>query len=171
MFQATDPGTGRLTMMDRHPRRRRRSCATDAPGDDAIDSYTSSCALLPADKIAELEYPWRVERTEQHVDKFGGRGLATAAASACDATTALLAHRAEGMYYVEQLDPRFAAAGRRGGGPGAPGRGSLIRAARAGEWEPVARGKGYLHLARGDVVAFVGAGGGGYGRSRSSPST
>jgi N-methylhydantoinase B len=71
VIQATDPRTGRPTIM------------TDilgggggarpgAAGDAAIDSYTSNCALLPAE-IAELEYPWRIDRTEL-VHGSGGRG-------------------------------------------------------------------------------------------------
>jgi N-methylhydantoinase B len=157
VFQAIDPRTGRLTMMT-DILGGGGGARPDAPGDDAIDSYTSSCALLPAE-IAELEYPWRVERTEL-VEGSGGPGRHRGGLG-LRRDYRLLADRAEGMYYVEQLDPRFAAAGRKGGGPGAPA-GILLRRA-SGEWEPVERGKGYLHLARGDVVAFVGAGGGGYG--------
>jgi 5-oxoprolinase (ATP-hydrolysing) len=65
------------------------------------------------------------------------------------------------MYYVEQRDPRFAPAGRDGGGPGAPGRATLRRAGASEDEE--LPGKGYVHLARGDVISFVSAGGGGYG--------
>jgi N-methylhydantoinase B/oxoprolinase/acetone carboxylase alpha subunit len=67
------------------------------------------------------------------------------------------------MYSVEQRDPRFAPAGRAGGGPGRGGRATLRRAGSdVAEELP---GKGYVHLRRGDVISFVGAGGGGYGRA------
>jgi N-methylhydantoinase B/oxoprolinase/acetone carboxylase alpha subunit len=66
------------------------------------------------------------------------------------------------MYYIEQTRPEFAAAGLAGGGAGATAR-VLLRRAGSGGWEELP-GKGYLKLARGDVVSFVGAGGGGYGR-------
>ena len=69
------------------------------------------------------------------------------------------------MYYLEQTDPRFAAAGRKGGRAGAPARVLLGRGDRFEELRP---GKGYLHLRRGDVIAFVGAGGGAFGRAPSS---
>ena len=44
----------------------------DSDGEHALDTYTSNCAVLPTE-IAELEYPWRVERTEL-VDGSGGAG-------------------------------------------------------------------------------------------------
>jgi len=60
---------------------------------------------------------------------------------------------------ADGTNPAFAAKGREGGGPGAPGR---VFLARDGREEPIP-GKGYLRLKRGDTVVFVGAGGGGYG--------
>ncbi len=157
VFQAVDPRSGRLTLL------------TDilgggggarpaAPGDHAIDSYTSNCALLPAE-IAEIEYPFRIERTEL-VRGSGGVG-AQPGGLGLRRDYRLLADAAEGMYYVEQLDRRFGAAGAAGGGPGGP---ALVRIRRdGGSWRTVSRGKGYLHLRRGDVVSFAAAGGGGYG--------
>jgi len=68
------------------------------------------------------------------------------------------------MYYAEQTTPAFAAAGRKGGAPGASARVTLRRA--GSDHEELLPGKGYLRLRRGDVVSFVGAGGGGYGRPR-----
>jgi N-methylhydantoinase B len=160
VFQAVDPRSARLTIF------------TDilgggggarpgAAGDHAIDSYTSSCALLPAE-IAELEYPWRIERTEL-VDGSGGEGRWPGGLG-LRRDYRLLAERAEGMYYLEQTDARFAAEGRQGGRPGARARVLIGREGRFRELRP---GKGYLHLRRGDVIAFVGAGGGGFGRPRS----
>ena len=157
VFQAVDPRAGRMTLLadilggGGGARR-------DAPGDHAIDPYTSNCAILPAE-IAELEYPWRIVRTEL-VDGSGGAG-AHPGGLGLRRDYELLAEHAEGMYYVEQRDPRFAPRGRDGGGPGAPGRATLLRAG-AGVPEELP-GKGYVHLRRGDVISFVGAGGGGYG--------
>jgi N-methylhydantoinase B len=157
VFQAVDPRAGRMTLLadilggGGGARR-------DAPGDHAIDPYTSNCALLPAE-IAELEYPWRIVRTEL-VDGSGGAG-AQPGGMGLRRDYELLADHAEGMYYVEQRDPRFAPRGQDGGGPGAPG-GAFVRRAGATTDEELP-GKGYIHLHRGDVIAFVGAGGGGYG--------
>jgi N-methylhydantoinase B len=157
VFQAVDPRVGRMTLLadilggGGGARR-------DAPGDHAIDPYTSNCAILPAE-IAELEYPWRIVCTEL-VDGSGGAG-AQPGGLGLRRDYELLADHAEGMYYVEQRDPRFAPEGRAGGGPGAGGRATLRRAGTdTAEELP---GKGYVHLRRGDVISFVGAGGGGYG--------
>jgi N-methylhydantoinase B len=71
----------------------------------------------------------------------------------------LVADVGDGMYYIEQHDPRFSPAGREGGGSGAP---SSVRLQRDGIWRDLPS-KGYLTLRRGDVVSFVSAGGGGFG--------
>lgn len=157
VFQAVDPRVGRMTLLadilggGGGARR-------DAPGDHAIDPYTSNCALLPAE-IAEMEYPWRVLRSEL-VDGSGGPG-AQPGGLGLRRDYELLADHAEGMYYVEQRDPRFAARGREGGGAGAGGA-ARMRRAGAADWVQLP-GKGYIHLGRGDVISFVGAGGGGFG--------
>jgi N-methylhydantoinase B len=159
VFQAVDARVGRMTLLadilggGGGARR-------DAPGDHGIDPYTSNCAILPAE-IAELEYPWRIVRTEL-VDGSGGAG-AQPGGLGLRRDYELLADHAEGMYYVEQRDPRFAPEGRAGGGPGRGGRATLRRAGSVVEEE--LPGKGYVHLRRGDVISFVGAGGGGYGRT------
>lgn len=157
VFQAIDPETGRLTLL------------TDilgggggarpgAAGDSAVDTYTSNCALLPAE-IAELEYPWRIERTELVADSGGQGRWHGGLALRRDYT--LLADSAEGMYYLEQTNPELAPLGREGGEVGAPAR---VRLRRPGqEWQEVRPGKGYLHLRRGDTVSFESAGGGAYG--------
>jgi N-methylhydantoinase B len=157
VFQAVDPRTDRLTLLadilggGAGARR-------DAPGEHALDTYTSNCAILPAE-IAELEYPWIVERSEL-VDGSGGAG-AQPGGCAIRRDYRLLADAADGMYYVEQRDPRFTPRGREGGDDGAP---SAVRLRRAGSdaWEDLP-GKGYLQLSRGDVISFVSAGGGGFG--------
>ena len=151
VFQAVDPRNGRVTII------------TDilgggggarpgAPGDAAIDPYTSNCALLPAE-IAELEYPWRIERTEL-VEGSGGAGLRRAA-PACGATTRCWPTSGDGMYYVEQTNPAFAARGREGGGPGAPGA-ILLRRAGADEFEQLP-GKGEVRMRTGDTLRLLGA--------------
>jgi N-methylhydantoinase B len=129
----------------------------DAPGDNAIDSYTSNCALLSAEIVA-LEYPWRVECTRLLPESGGagrfpgGQGLRR--------DYRLLGEAAEGPYYVEQSDPRFAARGQAGGERGASSRVRLKRG--DAEWVALPA-KGYAQLQRGDVISFESAGGGGYG--------
>ena len=155
-LQARDPRTGRLTILadilgggggaHRH-----------GAGQSAIDTYTSNCALLPVE-VAELEYPWRITRTELlpgsggAARHLGGLGLRR--------DYELLADAAEGPYYVEQTDGRFAAPGREGGGAGRPARVRVRR--RDGAWEAIS-GKGYLRLRAGEILSFESAGGGGFG--------
>ena len=162
VFQAVDPRNGDLTLLAdilgggggarRH-----------ADGDDGIDPYTSNCAILPAE-IAELEYPWLIERTEL-VDGSGGSGRHRGGMG-IRRDYRLLAAESDGMFYVEQTDARFAACGRDGGGDGAPGYAAIQRAA-TGETE-VVHGKGYVTLHEGDVIILVGAGGGGFGATDSA---
>ena len=165
VLQAIDPRSGRLTLLadilggGGGARR-------DAPGDDGIDPYCSNCAILPAE-IAELEYPWRVERSEL-VDGSGGVGRMRGGMG-IRRDYLLLGDVSDGMYYVEQTAAAFAPRGRNGGGAGAPGRAQITR---AGEAEPTTvPGKGYVHLYRGDVLSLVGAGGGAYGRAEGDDHT
>ncbi|MDX6539929.1 MAG: N-methylhydantoinase, partial [Gaiellales bacterium] len=104
-----------------------------------------------------LEYPFLVERSEL-VDGSGGSGRRRGGLG-IRRDYRLLAAEGDGMYYVEQRNPRFAPAGREGGGRGAP---SAVRLLRDGVWSDLP-GKGYLILRRDDVVSFVSAGGGGFG--------
>ena len=157
VFQAVDPRSGRLTLLadilggGGGARR-------GVQGDDGIDPYCSNCAILPAE-IAELEYPWRIERTEL-VEGSGGAGAARGGLG-LRRDYRLLADVSDGMYYVEQTTPAFAARGREGGGAGSPG---AVWVHRAGSERPeTLPGKGYIHLRRGDVLSLVGAGGGGFG--------
>ena len=162
VFQAVDPRSGRLTLLadilggGGGARR-------DAPGDDGIDPYTSNCAILPAE-IAELEYPWRIERSEL-VDGSGGQGRMRGGMG-IRRDYHLLADQSDGMYYVEQTNPAFGARGREGGGAGAPGR-ATVRRVGTDDHVPVPA-KGYVVLHRGDVLSLVGAGGGGFGAPRGS---
>jgi N-methylhydantoinase B len=161
VFQAVDARTGQLTLLadilggGGGARR-------DADGEDAIDTYTSNCAILPAE-IAELEYPFLVERSEL-IDGSGGDGRRRGGRG-IRRDYRLVADAADGMYYIEQRDPRFAARGRDGGGDGKP---SAVRLFRAGAWQDLP-GKGYLKLRRGDVVRFDSAGGGGFGAASDPP--
>ena len=130
----------------------------DSDGDHALDTYTSNCAILPTE-IAELEYPWRVERTEL-VEGSGGQGRHRGG-MALRRDITLLADHADGTYYVEQCRAEFAAKGRDGGLPGAP---AVVRLRRAGEAEfTTIPGKGYLRFRRGDTISFTSSAGGGYG--------
>jgi N-methylhydantoinase B len=155
VFQAVDPRSGRLTLLadiiggGGGARR-------GADGEHAIDTYTSNCAILPAE-VAELEYPFLIERSEL-VDGSGGAGT-TSGGLGIRRDYRLLGDAGDGMYYVEQHDPRFAPAGREGG---ADGSSSSVRLQRDGVWQELPS-KGYLILRRGDVVSFVSSGGGGFG--------
>ena len=157
VFQAVDPRTGHLTLLadilggGGGARR-------EADGDDGIDPYCSNCAILPTE-IAELEYPWRIERTEL-VDGSAGAGRWRGGLG-LRRDYRLLADVADGMYYVEQTREAFAPRGRAGGGPGAPGSAG-VRRAGSDTIEPFP-GKGHIELHRDDVLVLVGAGGGGYG--------
>jgi N-methylhydantoinase B len=159
VFQAVDPRSGRLTLLA-DILGGGGGARKGVPGDDGIDPYCSNCAILPAE-IAELEYPWRIERTEL-VEGSGGAGAARGGLG-LRRDYRLLADVSDGMYYVEQTTPEFAARGREGGGAGSPG---AVWVRRAGaERAEALPGKGYIHLRRGDVLSLVGAGGGGFGAS------
>ncbi len=157
VLQAVDPRTGELALLvdilggggGARPRAR---------GDDGIDPYTSNCAILPVE-IAELEYPFVVERSEL-IEGSGGAGRHRGGMG-IRRDYRLLAEEADGMYYVEQTDPRFGPRGRDGGGSGRPGRAAL-RDGETGAERPLP-GKGYLRIRRGDTLILEGAGGGGYG--------
>ncbi|MEZ5078581.1 MAG: hydantoinase B/oxoprolinase family protein [Solirubrobacterales bacterium] len=133
----------------------------DRDGDDAIDTYTGNIALLSAE-VAELEYPWRIESTRL-VEGSGGAGRFRGGA-AMRRDYRLLGARAEGTYYVEQTAAHAVPAGRDGGGDGAPAAVTVLRA--GGGAEERLPSKGYVHLARGDLVSFLSSGGGGYGAAQ-----
>ncbi len=129
-----------------------------ADGLDAVDTYTSNCGILPAE-VAELEYPWRIVRTELVPDSGGagtyrgGLGLRR--------DYLLLADEAFGNYYVEQTNPAFAPRGLNGGFPGAA---ALAGLGEGGEYSFVQiPAKAVLALRRNDRLVLIGAGGGGYG--------
>lgn len=133
----------------------------DAAGDPAIDSYTSNCALLPAE-ICELDYPLRVEQTALVTGSGGAGAYAGGAGMVRDYT--VLAEEAEGIYYVEQTNPAFTAKGRDGGAAGSTGGISLRRAGETAFRQ--LPGKGSIELRRGDTLRLLGASGGGFGAVR-----
>jgi N-methylhydantoinase B len=155
-FQTVDPTSGRVALIA-DVIGGGGGARSDGPGDDGVDSYTSNCALLPVE-IAEIEYPWRIERTEL-IEGSGGRGR-WPGGRGIRRDYRLLAGAAEGPYYIEQSLPAHAAAGASGGEPGRPARVRVQR--RDGEWEDLPP-KGYLRLEEGGVISFESAGGGGYG--------
>ncbi|AXI80590.1 hydantoinase B/oxoprolinase family protein [Peterkaempfera bronchialis] len=157
VFRAHDPRSGKDTLLA-DILGGGGGARADADGDHALDTYCSNCAILPAE-ITELEYPWRVERTEL-VDGSGGTGRFHGGLAVRRDIT-LLTAEADGMYYVEQTNADFAAKGRNGGGSGTPGHAALRRSDST-DWERLP-GKGYLRMRNGDTVSFVSAGGGGYG--------
>jgi N-methylhydantoinase B len=157
VLQAIDDRTGRLTLLT-DVVGGGSGARRDAPGDHAIDAYTSNCALLPTE-VAEMEYPWRILKTEL-VPGSGGAGTHPGG-MAMRREYELLADAADGMYEIEQTVAAFGAEGLAGGGPGAPARIAVRR--RATGVEEVIPGKGTVRLSRGDVLTIVSSGGGGYG--------
>lgn len=160
-FQAKDPYTGRLVMMA-DVIGGGGGASRDTPGDNGIDSYTSNCALLPIE-VAELEYPWRIERTEL-IDSSGGDGQQPGGLG-IRRDYLLLSGEAEGPYYIEQSLESNVAKGTQGGGDGRPARVRLRR--RDGTWEDMPS-KGYLRIKQGETISFESAGGGGYGTPRAA---
>jgi N-methylhydantoinase B len=155
-FQALDPATGRLVLMA-DVLGGGGGASSAGPGDSGIDTYTSNCALLPVE-VAEIEYPWRIEQTSL-IPGSGGVGRHPGGLG-IRRDYRLLAEAAEGPYYIEQSRADNAATGVLGGGPGRPARVRVRRV--SGKWEDLPS-KGYLHLARDEVISFESAGGGGYG--------
>ncbi|MFT4307519.1 MAG: hydantoinase B/oxoprolinase family protein, partial [Microbacterium sp.] len=110
LMRTTDPRTGaQKTLMDTVGGG--GGARAHAPGDDGIDSYTSNCALIPAEVI-ELEYPWRVRATAL-VDDSAGAG-AQRGGRAVRRDYELLAQEATGRVAAEQRRPGNVARGARG---------------------------------------------------------
>ena len=159
VFQAVDPRSGRLTLLadilggGGGARR-------DAPGDDR-------------DRQLHVELRAAAGRDRRARSTRGGSSAPSSSTARAAAGRSagglglrrdyrLLADDAEGMYYVEQTRAALRGRGPRGRRPGRDRPRVLLRRAGTGDWEELP-GKGYLHLRRGDVISFVGAGGGGYG--------
>jgi N-methylhydantoinase B len=129
-----------------------------ADGLDAVDTYTSNCGILPAE-VAELEYPWRIVRTELVSDSGGAGNYRGGLGLRRDYL--LLADEAFGNYYVEQTNPDFVPRGLNGGLSGAV---ALAGLGEGGERSfAEIGGKAVLALRQNDRLVLIGAGGGGYG--------
>ncbi|WP_159499728.1 hydantoinase B/oxoprolinase family protein [Microbacterium sp. 18062] len=158
LMRAVDPRTGaQKTLMDTVGGG--GGARPGVPGDDGIDSYTSNCALIPAEVI-ELEYPWRVQACEL-VDDSAGKGR-WRGGRAVRRDYELLADEATGRVAAEQRREGHGARGVAGGGDGAPA-GVAVRRRGGTGWEPVPVEVTTLSVCRGDVVRLTAAGGGGYG--------
>ena len=108
--------------------------------------------------VCEVEYPWRVLRSELIGGSAGGgrwrggRGVRR--------TYQVLAEAQRVVLYCEQTDPRFRPWGSAGGGDGAPTRVTVRGADRRRMRVPP---KGTITLAPGSTVTIETGGGGGYG--------
>ncbi len=158
LMRTTDPRTGtQRTLMDTVGGG--SGAHRDGPGDDGIDSYTSNCALIPAEVI-ELEYPWRVTACAL-VDGTAGNGVHRGG-RAVRREYELLADAATGRVAAEQRRAGSGARGVAGGGNGSPAAVAIRRHGRD-DWQSVPFETTALALLRGDVVRLVAGGGGGYG--------
>jgi N-methylhydantoinase B len=156
VFQAIDPRTARLTLLA-DILGGGGGAGHGLPGDNAIDTYTSNCAILPIE-VAEMEYPWRIERTEL-AENSGGAGR-WRGGEGIRRDYRLLTDEAEGPYYVEQTRPDLTSRGSHGGDSAAP---AAVHVRRAnGRWEEIPS-KGHLKMTKGEVISFRSGGGGGYG--------
>ncbi|MEX2135642.1 MAG: hydantoinase B/oxoprolinase family protein [Chloroflexota bacterium] len=128
------------------------------PGTDGVDTYMSNVALLPAE-VCEIEYPWRLVRSEL-VDGsegrgrwHGGRGLRRTYQVLGEASQRV-------VLYCEQTNPAFRPRGAAGGGGGTSTR-LEVRDPRGGLL-PVAS-KATVTLDPGSTVTIITGGGGGWG--------
>jgi N-methylhydantoinase B len=129
------------------------------PGLDAVDTHLSNVGLLPAE-VCEMEYPWRLVRSELLPGSRGrgrwpgGRGVRR--------TYEVLEARQPVVLYCEQTDPRWRPWGAAGGADGGVTR--LVIRDPAGRRLPAPR-KGTIWLEPGSTVTIETGGGGGYGRA------
>ena len=167
MAEGPSPRTGRTTVLQdvvgggsgaHGPRRYQDGRVVQGgPGLDAVDTHLSSVALLSAE-VCEVEYPWRLLRSELIRGSagagrwHGGRGIRR--------TYEVLTSSQRVVLYCEQTDTRFRPWGGGGGADGTPTR-LTVRDA-AGRRLRVAS-KGTVTLAPGSTVTIETGGGGGYG--------
>ena len=167
MAEGPSPRTGRPVVLQdvvgggtgAHGPRRFPDGRLEPGGDglDGVDTHLSNVGLLSAE-VCELEYPWRLVRSELIAGSegrgrwSGGRGLRRTYEVRAAAQSVVL--------YCEQTDPRFRPWGAAGGEDGAPTR--LIVRDPLGRRIKV-RSKSTLRLEPGSTVTIETGGGGGYG--------
>jgi N-methylhydantoinase B len=167
MAVGPSPRTGRPVVLQdvvgggtgAHGPRRLPQGAWQEGGDglDGVDTHLSNVGLLPAE-VCELEYPWRLWRSEL-VAGSGGRGRWRGGRGIRRVYEALAGPQPV-VLYCEQTDPRFRPWGAVGGGDGRPTRLRVL--------DP--RGRSIRVAAKGTVVVSAGTrivvetgGGGGWG--------
>jgi len=170
MAEGPSPRTGRSVVLQdvvgggtgAHGPRRLPSGAVVPGGDglDAVDTHMSNVGLLSAE-VCELEYPWRLVRSEL-VPGSEGRGRWSGGLGV-RRTYEVLAAAQPVVLYCEQTDRRWRPWGAAGGGDGRPTR--LIVRDPAGRRIGVAS-KATVILEPGSTVTIVTGGGGGYGDPR-----
>lgn len=167
MAEGPSPRTGRPVVLQdvvgggtgAHGPRRFPDGRLEPGGDglDGVDTHLSNVGLLSAE-VCELEYPWRLVRSELIAGSAGrgrwsgGRGLRRTYEVRGVAQSVVL--------YCEQTDPRFRPWGAADGEDGAPTR--LIVRDPLGRRIRV-RPKSTLRLEPGSTVTIETGGGGGYG--------
>ncbi|MGP6170099.1 hydantoinase B/oxoprolinase family protein [Microbacterium sp. A204] len=160
LARAVDPRNGRQkTLMDTVGGG--GGARAHSSGDDGIDSYTSNCALIPAEVI-EIEYPWRV-RSSALIEGSGGAGRHPGG-RAVSREYELLSDNASGRVSAEQRQQSHTPKGILGGENGEPADISIKRIGDGG-WESLPFGVTTFTLARGDRIRLTAAGGGGLGES------
>ncbi len=173
MAEGPSPRTGRPTVLQdvvgggsgAHGARRYPDGRVAPGGDglDAVDTHLSNVGLLSAE-VCEVEYPWRLVRSEliRHSAGNGrwrgGRGMRR--------TYEVLAEPQRVVLYCEQTDPRFRPWGAAGGEDGTPTR--LIVRTPSGRRIRVPS-KGTVTLAPGSTVTIETGGGGGFGARAAVP--
>ena len=181
MAEGPSPRTGRSVVLQdvvgggtgAHGPRRLHAQGTAGPGGgpggmtmpggdglDAVDTHMSNVGLLSAE-VCELEYPWRLVRSEL-VPGSAGRGRWSGGLG-LRRTYEVLAAAQPVVLYCEQTDQRWRPWGAAGGGDGRPTR--LIVRDPAGRRIVVAS-KATVILEPGSTVTIVTGGGGGYGDPR-----
>jgi len=167
MAEGPSPRTGRATVLQdvvgggtgaHGPRRYADGRRVEGGhGLDAVDTHLSNVGLLSAE-VCEVEYPWRLVRSEL-IRGSGGRGR-WQGGRGVRRTYEVLGVAQRVVLYCEQTEPRFRPWGEGGGGDGTPTR--LIVRDPAGHRVPLAS-KGTVVLAPGSTVTIETGGGGGFG--------
>lgn len=163
MAEGRSPKTGRSVVMQdvvgggtgAHGSRGDRS---PGPGIDAVDTYMSNVALLPAE-VCETEYPWRLLRSEL-VEGSQGRGSSDGGRGIRRTYQVIGETPQRVVLYCEQTNPAFRPRGAAGGGDGTPTRMEVRDPAGR---RIAVRAKATLTLIPGSTVTITTGGGGGWG--------